>query len=419
MIAEVQLQIDLVRRHLIDYQELGIRPVVTAQSNSTPLGGCTLSERVIETMGNAARSHVDMDELFRVAGQFIAKATGSDDAFPVVGAAAGMAIATAACITGSDTVAIQRVPNTEGLPNELVLQKGHAISYGGAPIRQMIALGGGRAVEVGTVNETLLTHITGAITGRTAALVYVTSKTHAIHRRQVAIEDLVAIGREHGVPVIVDAAGEEDLRFWVVSGADLVIYSGPKVLGAPTSGFVCGRSDLVAACRAQNQGIARPMKVGKENVLGMLEAIREYTSVTSEDRGVEQRIRMTRLAEQLTHIPGLFPRVEQDDAGRNIYRLLLTIDPHANGRDAATLAKEMAQSTPAIYLRDFKMHLGQLEIDPRGLTADGEEALVQRLRELLLGASRSIGTPKRAVTPLGPPARPAAVHAHPDPRRDD
>ncbi|MGW3715677.1 hypothetical protein ACWD8L_00860 [Streptomyces sp. NPDC005133] len=369
------------------YQDLGIRPVVTAQANSTPLGGCTLSERVIEAMGNAARTHVDMAELWHVAGEFIAGVTGSEDAFPVIGAAAGMAISTAACITGTDTVRIQRVPDTDGLPNEIVLQKGHVISYGGAPISQMIALGGGRAVEVGAVNETLPAHVAGAITSRTAALVYVTSRTHAVHRRGVSLDEMTAIGREHGIPVIVDAAGEEDLRRWSASGADLVIYSGPKALGAPTSGFVCGRSELVAACRAQNQGVARPMKVGKENLLGLLEAIQEYTSVTPEARGEKQRIRMTRLAERLAQIPGLSPRVVQDESGRNIHRVLMNIDPRTAGRDAPTLAKEMAQSTPAVYLRDFKMHLGQLEVDPRGLTADGEEAVIQRLGELLSGGA--------------------------------
>ncbi|MFF3826194.1 hypothetical protein ACFYXN_20320 [Streptomyces griseus] len=369
---------------MMDYQELGVAPVVSAQANSTPLGGCTLSDGVIKAMGNAARSHVDLDELWRAAGGFLADATGSEDACPVIGAAAGMAIAVAACVAGTDIVRVQRLPDPGSRPNEIVLQKGHSISYGGAPISQMIALGGGRAVEVGAVNETLRSHVEGAVTERTAALVYVTSRTHAVHRKGVALDELVAIGRERGVPVIVDAAGESDLRGWAASGADLVIYSGPKMLGAPTSGFICGRSEPVAACRAQYSGIARPMKVGKENLLGMLQAVREYTAVPEEDRAAEQLERMTSLATRLDKLPGLSARTAQDDSGRLIHRVLLTVDPTDAGRSAATLAEEMKAGVPSVHLRDFKLHLGHLEVDPRALSADGEEAVVQRLEELLL-----------------------------------
>ncbi|MFF2960242.1 hypothetical protein ACFVT1_15340 [Streptomyces sp. NPDC057963] len=369
----------------MEYRDIGIRPVVTAQANSTPLGGCTLSEGVVAAMGNAAKCHVNMDELWQAAGDFMAEVTGTEGACPITGAAAGMAISVAACIAGTDALSIQRLPDAGGLPNEIVLQKGHSISYGGAPITQMIALGGGRAVEVGAVNETPASHIAGAITERTAALVYVTSHTHAVHRKGVSLDEMIAVGREHGVPVIVDAAGEEDLRRWPASGADLVIYSGPKALGAPTSGFVCGRADLIAACRAQYHGIARPMKVGKENLLGLLQAIREYTSVTADERAEAQRVRMARLSDRLDRISGLSTRVIRDESGRGIYRVLLTIDPMTAGRNATTLAREMVDGTPSVYLRDFKMHLGQLEVDPRGLTADGEEAVVRRLEELLRG----------------------------------
>nr|AKC92635.1 putative SelA-related PLP-dependent aminotransferase [Amycolatopsis sp. SANK 60206] len=370
----------------MDYQGLGVAPIISAQANSTPLGGCTLSEGVIAAMANAARSHVDMDQLWRASGRFLAEVTGSEDACPVTGAAAGMAIAVAACVAGTDVLRIQRLPDPGDRPHEVVLQKGHSISYGGASIAQMIALGGGRIVEVGAVNETLRDHVAGAVGPQTAALVYVTSHTHAVHKKGVSLDDLVAIGRKHGIPVIVDAAGESDLRHWAASGADLVIYSGPKMLGGPTSGFVCGRAGLVAACRAQYAGIARPMKVGKENLMGLLQAVREYTSVTEEARATAQRERMTALAGRLDKLPGLSAGVEQDESGRLIYRILLDIDPAEAGCSAARLATEMTTGIPAVYLRDFRLHLGQLEVDPRALSREGEETVVRRLEEVLSGS---------------------------------
>ncbi|GAB3502070.1 PLP-dependent transferase [Amycolatopsis cihanbeyliensis] len=368
------------------YQELGVVPIVSAQANSTPLGGCTLSEGVIAAMGNAARRHVDLDQFWRAAGDFLSKATGSDDACPVTGAAAGMAIAVAACVAGVDPLRVRKLPDPGDHPNEIVLQKGHSISYGGAAITQMIALGGGRAVEVGAVNSTSVSHVASALSPKTAALVYVTSRTHAIHRKGVSLEEMVARGRERSVPVIVDAAGESDLQRWLASGADLVIYSGPKMLGGPTSGFVCGRADLVAACRAQYDGIARPMKVGKENLLGLLQAVREYVAIPEEQRAAAQQVRMSKLAARLDQFPGLSARVVKDDTGRGIYRVLLDIDPELTGWSAAGLDRELRAGTPSIYLRDFKLHLGQLEVDPRALSADGEEVVVRRLKEVLTNA---------------------------------
>jgi hypothetical protein len=96
---------------------------------------------------------------------------------------------------------------------------------------------------------------------------------------------------------------------------------------------------------------------------------------------------MTKLAARLDALPGLSARVAQDDSGRMIYRVLLTVDPASAGRSAASLAEEMTAGTPSIYLRDFKLHLGQLEVDPRALNPAGEEAVVRRLEELLSGHS--------------------------------
>ncbi|MFI0037972.1 DegT/DnrJ/EryC1/StrS family aminotransferase [Streptomyces mutabilis] len=368
------------------YEDLEITPVVSAQANTTPLGGCTLSDGVIEAMGEAAKWHVDTGELWDAAGARLARVTGTEDACPTTGAAAGVAISVAAVIAGTDVSRIQSLPGPVAGPTEILLQKGHSISYSGAPIGQMIALGGGRVREVGAVNETLPAHIENAITERTAAIVFVTSHTHAAQRRSVPLEEVVAIGHRHGLPVIVDAANEEDLVRWSALGADLVCYSGPKSLGAPTSGFICGPKQLTAACRAQYTGIARPMKVGKESLMGLLRAVDEYVAVTPEARGAEQRRRMAALVPRLNGLAGLTAQVTKDDSGREIYRVLLTVDPREAGRDAAALAAEARKGTPAVYLRDFRMHLGQLEIDPRALSAAGEQDVVRRLTELLPAA---------------------------------
>lgn len=369
------------------YGELGLSPAVNANGKMTALGGSVLSDDVVAAMGEAARSHVVMDGLLTAAGAELARAAGTEDACPTTGAAAGIAIAVAALVAGTDTHRIEQLPDPGDAPHEVVLPKGHAVHFG-APVRQMVALGGGRPVEAGEVNRVRGEHLSGAIGARTAALLYVQSH-HTVQKGMVSLAETVAVGRAHGVPVIVDAAAEEDLRAWPATGADLVVYSGGKAVGGPTSGMICGPSRLIAACRAQYGGIGRPMKVGKETVLGLVRAVREHTARagSAATREAErQRQRMAELAEMLGELPGVTADVVRDEAGRDIHRAQVTVDPERAGRDAVRLAAELAGGDPPVFLRDHHAASGRLSVDPRTLGEGEQELLVRRLTGLLRGA---------------------------------
>ncbi|MGI5466915.1 DgaE family pyridoxal phosphate-dependent ammonia lyase [Streptomyces sp. CA-132043] len=369
------------------YASLGLTPAVNANGKMTALGGSRPSDATLAAMAEAARGHVVMDDLLTAAGRELAEAAGTEDACPTTGAAAGIALAVAGLVAGTDLARIERLPDPGGRPNEVILPKGHAVHFG-APLVQMIALGGGRAVEAGAVNKVRRAHLEAAIGPRTAALLYVQSH-HAVRTGTVTLAETVATGRAHGIPVVVDAAAEEDLRAWPATGADLVIYSGGKALGGPTSGFVCGRADLIAACRAQYAGIGRPMKVGKETVAGLVQAVRAYGArdpAKAAGTAAEQHARMTGLAARLGTLPGIRADVVRDEAGRHIHRALLTVDPEGAGRDAETLAAELAAGTPPVFLRGHHAAEGRLAVDPRALTAEEEELLVRRLTALLTGA---------------------------------
>ncbi|MFI6874265.1 DgaE family pyridoxal phosphate-dependent ammonia lyase [Streptomyces sp. NPDC050400] len=362
------------------HTDLGVPPAVNASGKMTALGGSVLSDAVVAAMGEAARHHVVMDDLITAAGREIARATGTEDGCPTTGAAAGIAIAVAAVVAGTDLARIEALPDAGDAPCEVILPRGHSVHFG-APVRQMIALGGGRPVEVGSANKVSRDHLAGAIGPRTAALLYVQSH-HAVQKGMVSLAETVEVGREHGVPVIVDAAAEEDLRRWPGTGADLVIYSGGKAVGGPTSGMICGSARHMAACRAQYGGIARPMKVGKETLFGLVQALRDYGTEPAGDH----RARMAKLADRLSALPGLTTRVVGDEAGRAIHRTELTVDPAAAGRDATRLAAELAAS--GVHLRDHQSATGRLLIDPRPMKPDEEEQLVARLTALLEEGTR-------------------------------
>lgn len=157
---------------------------------------------------------------------------------------AGKALATAACIAGDNIGLVERMPDSTGLKNEIILQKGHAVNYG-APLEQMIRLGGGIPVEAGQVNQTWAWHIESAITEKTAALLYCKSH-HVQQETTISLQDMIAIAHNHHLPIIVDAAAEEDLQKYAAMGADMVIYSGAKAVEGPTSGFITGKAPLTA-----------------------------------------------------------------------------------------------------------------------------------------------------------------------------
>ncbi|MGW7521164.1 DgaE family pyridoxal phosphate-dependent ammonia lyase [Streptomyces sp. NPDC054796] len=369
------------------YEALGLPPALNANGKMTALGGSRLSDDVVAAMGEAARSHVVMDDLLAAAGRELARAAGTEDACPTTGAASGIAIAVAALIAGTDVARIERLPDPGGRPHEVVLQKGHAVHFG-APVRQMVALGGGTVVEAGSVNKTERGHVEGVLGEGTAAILHVQSH-HTVHKGALPLAETLAIGRAHGVPVIVDAAAEEDLRAWTETGADLVVFSGGKAIGGPTSGFICGSAPLIAACRAQYGGIGRPMKVGKETVLGLVRATREHEARAAAPDGAAQsaaqQARMARLAARLGGLPGITAEVVRDEAGRDIHRARLIVDPQGAGRDAAALSAALQAGSPPVFLRDHHSGSGQLSVDPRALSEEEEELLVDRITALLGG----------------------------------
>src|SRR5207247_4132144 len=126
-------------------------------------------------------------------------------------ASSGIAVATAACMTGADLSKIANLPDTEGLPNQVVLQQAHDINFG-APISQMVRLAGARVVRIGTANHCDTFHLRGALSPATAAVLYVVNNAVSSGADLVSLEECAAIAGAAGVPVIVDAAAEPAVR---------------------------------------------------------------------------------------------------------------------------------------------------------------------------------------------------------------
>lgn len=362
------------------FEQWGLRQVINASGKMTALGSTAVTPAVAEALAQGAASYVVMDELLLKASDLIAAATGAEAGVPTLGAAAGLAISVAATVAGTDLGKIEALPASEG-KNEIILPKGHSIHFG-ASVEQMIRLGGGRPVEAGHANLVTAAHVESAINERTAALLYVKSH-HTMQKGMVSLSDLIALGHKYRLPVIVDAAAEEDLTRYIHLGADLVIYSGGKAIGGPTSGFICGKASLIEACRLQYQGIGRAMKVSKEAIAGLLTALAHYQQQQDRDPG---RQRMEQFVEKLNQLPHVRARLIKDEAGRDIYRASLELLPEA-GLSAKELVAALEGGNPAIYTRNHQLNLGIINFDPRPLLPGQEQLILDRLRTILKGAA--------------------------------
>ncbi|MDY6867408.1 MAG: DgaE family pyridoxal phosphate-dependent ammonia lyase, partial [Chloroflexota bacterium] len=344
------------------YQDLGLQRIINASGRMTALGVSVAAEETAEALKEASKNFVDVAALIDAAGKRIASYTGGADSCPTAGAAAGIAIAVAGCIARGSLTITQLLPNASGLPNEVIIQKGHSINFG-APVSQMIALGGGIPVEIGFANNTHEDNLREAITDKTAAIFYVKSH-HCVQKGMISLEKMVMIGKEAHTPVIVDAAAEEDLRRYIAMGADLVIYSGSKAIEGPVSGFITGDADLIASCKMQYYGIGRTMKIGKEGIIGLLKALELYEQKSVSEVRDREMQKLNLIKTQLQAIEGLTCTIHQDPAGRAIDRLRISIDPDVAGMNIEELIKKLSDGPISIRTRNHLVNLGMLEIDP-------------------------------------------------------
>lgn len=367
------------------FKELGLREIINASGKMTALGASAVDERVAEAMKKASQEYVDINELMEFTSKVIADVAGAEDGCPTIGASAGIAIASAAVIAGTDLSLIERIPDTEGLKNEIIIQKGQMVNFG-ASIHQMIRLGGGKPIEVGQVNLVKKEHIEQAINENTAALFYVKSH-HAVQKGMQPIETMRDIAQKYKLPLIVDAAAEEDFQKYIQLGADIVIYSGGKALEGPTSGFICGKKKFMVACREQYKGIGRPMKVSKEAMAGLITALQLYPNKSmNSELQIKQ---MTKLCEKLNKVPGLSCRIQQDEAGREIYRAQIQVDQKVTGISAEELLQKLQSQNPAIYLRHHYANIGILSVDPRPLFKRQEDVIASEIIKIIEGEKPS------------------------------
>lgn len=364
------------------YQDLGLRRVVNASGRVTALGVSTISDRVAAAAATAAQSYVVIDELMTRAGELISVHTGAEMSCVTSSASAAIALSVAALVTRGRHIDMMRLPDSSGLRNQIVLQKGHAINYG-APLESMIRLGGGVPIEAGQANEVHPEDVEQAIGPDTCALLYVKSH-HCVQKGMIGIETMRDIAHAHGLPFMMDCAAEEDLRKYIALGADLVCYSGAKALESTTSGFVTGKRMYVQHVQKQYEGIGRAMKVGKEQIIGLLEALDQFEERDHAAEAASNEDKVDFLVGQINDIHGLRADKIADEAGRAIYRCRMSFDPlYTSDLSMEQVNGLLREGDPIVWARTEFLNLGMIDLDPRPIVDGDAELIVNRLRKIM------------------------------------
>ncbi len=380
------------------YQRLGLRRVINADARLTRLGGSIMPPEVLAAMAEAAQWYVDIFELQRAVGRRIAELTHNEAAYVCTGASAGLFLATLACLTGPDLKAISRLvdemPDPVLSKDEVIIHTAHRIPYDPA-----IRLAGARLVEIGNVLQTFPWELEAAITERTAAVVYMAGEH--LSRGALPLPQVIEIAHAHGIPVIVDAAAQlpppENLwRFTRDLGADLAIFSGGKDLRGPqASGLILGRADLIEAVfhhGAPHQRLGRPMKVGREEMIGLLTALELYLQQDHAARIARFEAIVQGWVEQFNRLPGASARRDfPNEAGQPVPRLLLELDPERAGLTGAELRQRLWEGDPRIAVAPAGER--GVYITPDTLEPGEEELIAERVTAIVQAAAgRAVGS---------------------------
>lgn len=395
------------------YAGLGVRTLINVRGNATLAGGTLMDPAVLEAMAEAARSFVRIADLEVAASTRIAAATGAEAGYATCGAAAALTLGTAAILAGLDPERIDRLPQTDGRPDGMLVQRVHRNGYD-----HLVRAAGARLVEVGGPEGATAAELEAAIDDRIAGVFFQADEEPA----GLPLADVVAIAHRHGLPVLVDGSvnlpPRSNLRRFIATGADLVAFSGGKTIRGPqASGFLAGRADLIRSVGLQHQdldvlpttwsgrallesgaltripshGIGRSMKAGKEEIVGLLVALERYL-VRDEDAEVA---RWLRLAEELTtalaEVPGLTTSTEpMSPPDRPVARTAIRVDPAAYGRTATEIVQAFERRDPIIMVADHASGDGILRLDVENLRDDEVQAVVTAFQELAATSSSDL-----------------------------
>lgn len=364
------------------YKEMGAKPVVNATGSVTLLGGSTPNEEVKAAMDAADSAFIPLAHLEQVTGDRIATLLGVPAAYITSGAGSALTLATAAFMAGTDDDKIQQLPDTTGMPNEILIQKRQRYWYD-----RCLELAGAKLVEVGDDDGTSADDLRGAISDRTAAVHWVAYEQNPVDPNVLTLQETIEITHAAGKPVSVDAAGQiyplENLGKYVKMGADFQCIAA-KYMGAPHStGFALGTKEVIDAISRHSfvgyetrriRGIGRPHKVDRQEIMGVVAAVERWMILNHEDRLAVAESQSQAILKPLQGISGVSATLNTNIMGHQPFGVHLSLDPDVVGFTVDDLVQKLRDGDPSIWTRT-SLDEPRIDIHVFGLN-EGEAELV-------------------------------------------
>ncbi len=361
------------------YARLGVKPVINGVGVVTVLGGSIMPPEVVRAMEEASRYFIPLPELEKKVGARIAELLQAPAAMVTCGAASAIAVGTAACLSQGDPAKLRRLPDRQGIRFEVIQQKSHRSGY-----EHQMELCGAKIVTVETRKE-----LEAAINEKTGMMFFLNKGEPD---GEIKSGDFVKIGKDRGVPTMNDAASDatpkENLWKYTKLGFDLVIFSGGKALRGPqSSGLLLGRKDLIEAsypAMSPFGGIGRGMKVGKEELCGLLAAVERYLKVDHEAEFRELEARVASIRAALKGIAGVETDRHVPVIANEVPHVTVQWDESAKGLSSQQVSEKLMAGDPPIHVQ--RPGQGQLLISVWMMRSDEHKLVGRRLREILVGA---------------------------------
>ena len=399
------------------YESFGIKTVINLWGTATQLGGSLMAPQALDAMRDAAQACAKPEDIQAAATRFLSQLTGAEAGYITCGAASGVMLAAAACLARLDLRRMEQLPDTTGMPNEVLIARDqrsgwdHAIRAVGA---KMVDVGVNESL-IGSVRPIELWDYESAITPKTAAIAYIAYTWDA--RKEQEITALAKLAHKYNLPLMVDAAASapplENFRKIMATGADIVAFSGGKALRGPqNAGILLGRKDLIASVALQHldmvgtysgwnppadlippgcvpcqprQGIGRPLKVSKETAMGLLVRLRYLAEHGQDDELAAMDARLVRLQAMLADVPhisiALKNRSHEGKGGTPTMNI--QIDAERLGVDACEICRRLTSGSPRIYVNEKSVSHNVLVVTATSLPDELVETVGQRLREVM------------------------------------
>jgi L-seryl-tRNA(Ser) seleniumtransferase len=361
----------------------GVRPVIAAFEPLSRYGNSMMAPEVIDAMREAQEFFVDVEELNRAAGARIATVMKAEAAMVTSCSYGAMMLGAAAILTGTDREKIEALPQVTWPKRECLIQKAHRVPYDRA-----FRAAGMTMVEAETRDQ-----LVNAINERTAMIAVIARVERDPQPEVMQAPELIELGKKHGVPVLVDAAGElpplSRLTRYTELGADLVNFSGGKnICGPSSSGILAGRKDLIEAAllhASPNANIGRGQKINREEIVGLVVALEQYIRTDQEAMLAKWSKRSRYIVDQLRGIPGLTPEYRMTSQG--YANAVLIWDKKVIPINEREAADKLRSGEPRIVFSSSKL-VNETIAHPTlvpGSLRDGEEAIVaKRLKQFFL-----------------------------------